>query len=165
MQDHEPDDLPPIRWSFRGKVLVAFLALGGLTLAVAMVVATNGAADALSAASYEKLAVARETRKQAVEKWFEDLSNHVLVLSSHESVVEAVAQFAEAWPTLPSASERERNKLENWYSTTRAPFFPRDPQVQALQFHLVASRAKELRDVQRAAPALGVYAHVHERFR
>ena len=107
MQDHEPNDLPPIRWSFRGKVLVAFLALGGVTLGVAMVVATNGATDALSSASYEKLAVARETRKQAIEKWFEDLSNHVLVLSSNESVVEAVAQFAEAWPTLTSLDERD----------------------------------------------------------
>lgn len=122
---------------FRTKLLAWFAALGLAAIAVTDWQASTTAAAALEQSAYDRLASIRETKRQLVERYFRDLANHVLALSTDEASIEALEQFRSAWSTLP------------------------DPPIQALHKAFVVPGS---RDLLLTPPGLGAYGRVHARF-
>ena len=126
-----------------------------LTLAavgVTGLVVTRGADDALRQAAYERLTAIRETRRLAVERYFDDLSRHVVALSTSESTASALQDLREAWPRIQPLPDAALPALEAVYASTfgrAAPrgqeasllqtWMPPDARVRALQFEALAA--------------------------
>lgn len=83
--------------SYRTRLQAAFVALALVAIAVTGYEASAGAAAALEQATLDRLAQVAAAKKRLVERYFHDVRNHVLALSSDESALVAIAEFDEAW--------------------------------------------------------------------
>jgi methyl-accepting chemotaxis protein len=153
----------PRDWSLRSKLQLAGLGLGFMSMAATVWEASAGASQALETATAERLAAVRETRRRHVEKSFDDLGQHALIIGASESTVEALAGFASAWAAIGPSSEQAREALRRHYEDSGSEaWFPEDRRTQALQ-HFFAPRALGATSSVGAAD-LEAYARVHERF-
>ncbi|HYO81907.1 MAG TPA: HAMP domain-containing protein [Bryobacteraceae bacterium] len=164
--------------SYRTRLLSAFLLLGLGALAVTGWEASEGATAALRAATWDRLTAIRETRGRQLERYFQDLGNHVIALSSDESTITALEHFAASLSSLrpvADASSLKQQYQELFRQTgAREPrraeeirgWFPRDATALALQ-DLWIARSKYphgSRFYQLHAPEGGAYSSVHARF-
>lgn len=153
--------------SYRAQLIAAFLTLGVTAIGVTGWEASRSASDALRRATAERLTAIRETRARQIERYFDDLSNHVLALSSDESVIIALERFGEAWPKLPPEPAGAERPLRELYRRQNAEsLFPADPRTRALQAaYLVANpHPPAERFLLLEAPGAGEYDAVHRRF-
>ena len=168
--------------SFRSKLQTAFLALGLLAILVTGWEASEGAASSLRQATYDRLTAIRETKCRRIERYFEDVSNHVLALSSDESTITALEEFRSAWQELPvqdEASERER-LLRDYYNTSFGPrlppefdraetierWFPDEPRTRTLQHFFLSANPHPVgsKDLLLSVPQAGRYGRAHARY-
>lgn len=154
--------------SFRGKLQLLFAALGVLAIVVADWQASSGGAEALRQATYERLTAVRETKRRQVERYFSDLTNHVLALSADESSLDALAQFSRSWAGIPPLADAP--ELHGFYRQlfpgAGDKWFPRDGRVLRLQDVLLARNPHPLggKDLLLDPAGLGAYGEAHARF-
>jgi len=141
--------------SYRTKLEAAFVGLAVLAIAITLWEAGFGAANALRAATLERLTVIRQTRARQIERYFEDVASHVLALAADESAVGALEQFESAWPSLTSPSV-----------PPQSAWLPADPRARALQYHYIVNNPHPTgaKDRLLSAPGAGAYGRVHTRF-
>ena len=140
--------------SIRTKLQLVVVALALAAIGVTGVVVTIGADNALRQATYERLTAIRETRRLAVERYFDDLSRHVVALSTSESTASALQDLREAWPHIQPVGEDDESMraLEAVYARTLSQgggqgadatpvstWLPSDPRVRALQAEAIAA--------------------------
>lgn len=153
----------PRDWSLRSKLQLAGLGLGLLSMAATVWEASVGASQALETATAERLAAVRETRRRHVEKSFEDLGQHALIIGASESTVESLTGFATAWAAIGPSSEQARDALRRQYEDSGSEaWFPEDRRTQALQHFFAPRPVGAASSVGKAD--LEAYAQVHERF-
>jgi signal transduction histidine kinase len=168
--------------SYRSKLQIAFVALALAAITVTGWEASAGAAAALRQATYDRLTAIRETRCRQIERYFEDVRNHVLALSSDESTISALEGFRAAWNTLPPVEPggAKHRSLREHYETQVAPrmaaepggslfinqWFPEDARVRGLQHAFLAANPHPVgsKDLLLAAPETGRYSDVHARY-
>lgn len=166
--------------SYRSKLQAALLLLGLAGIGLTVWEASDGATRALRAATRERLVSIRETRGRQIQRYFEDVGNHVLALSSDEATISALEQFAASWPSIPAAGPAEVAQLESFYRTSFAEvtakeplgaeilarWFPADPRTLRLQHVFVASNPYPLGSKYHllSAADAGGYGAVHARY-
>ncbi len=139
-----------IRTKFQLTVVLLALAAIGTFGAIASL----GASDALRQATYDRLTAIRETRRHALERYFEDLGRHVTALSTSETTTQALLELREAWPTIGALDAGAPSELlRSFYRTLAATavlrpgsteeflsvWFPQDPRVRMLQHEAIAA--------------------------
>ncbi len=172
-----------IRTRFQLVVVLLTLAAIGATGWVA----SEDAGTALREATYDRLTAIRETRRLAIERYFEDLTAHVAALSTSETALVALREFDAAWPRIvPAAPDATAaTALRDFYQQALAPavgraltpeallatWFPADGRVRTLQHEAIAANphpadAKDLlTEVRGGAAAWGdVHARHHPTF-
>jgi len=150
-------------------------------------VASEDASAALREATYDRLTAIRETRRLAIERYFEDLTAHVAALSTSETTVLALREFGAAWPQVREAGPEapQTDALRSHYRHTLAPavsrtlgvddllagWFPVDGRVRMLQHDAIAANthpagAKDLlAEIRGGSEAWGaVHARHHPTF-
>lgn len=153
--------------SYRFKLQAAFLFLGLAAVGITGWEASVGATSALSRATYDRLTAVRQTRLRQIERYFEDLRNHVLALSTDESTIAALEEFDRAWHQLPAAPSHALDAHYNaHHPSEKAAWFPSDPATLALQHHYIAANPHPLgsKDLLLSAPAAGPYDRTHLRY-
>ncbi|MFN0104616.1 MAG: HAMP domain-containing protein [Bryobacteraceae bacterium] len=155
--------LTPFR-SYRTKLQAAFVGLALLAISVTGWEAGYGASTALREATFDRLTVIRQTRARQIERYFEDVANHVLALAADQSAVTALEELERAWPHL-SAPPAALQALEVHYRS-RQDWLPADPRARALQYHYIVANPHPVgaKDRLLTAPAAGAYGLVHARF-
>jgi PAS domain S-box-containing protein len=166
--------------SYRSKLQTAFVALALAAIGVTGWDASQGAAGALREATYARLTAIRETKRRQIERYFEDVRNHVLALSTDESAIAAIEEFTRAWDELPltAAGSPRYAQLETYYREAVAPpaaaapqpfveqWLPADPRTLTLQYHFLAANPNPIgtKDLLLTAPETGPYSRVHARY-
>jgi PAS domain S-box-containing protein len=150
--------------SYRSKLQAAFLALSLAAIAVTEWQATAGATGALRQATYERLTAIRETRSRQIERYFDDVRNHVLALATDESTIAALEAFQKSWERIPPAPPEVAAALRGKYRELGfgEQYFPSDARVQMLQYRI--HQASAVRDLVLALSGIGPYGEVHTRF-
>lgn len=148
--------LAPFR-SYRTKLQAAFVGLAALAITVTGWEAGYGAAAALRQATLDRLTVIRQTRARQIERYFQDVSSHVLALATDESAITALEELDRAWPSLTAPAEA---------GTRRGDWLPTEPQALALQYHYIVANPHPVgaKDRLLVAPGAGAYGKVHTRF-
>jgi methyl-accepting chemotaxis protein len=149
-------------WSIRTKLQAAFAALALTAIGVSSWVAAAGAGAALRQAAADRLTVVRQTRSEALERYFRDLRRHVVTLAASESTAAALEQFQRAWHSLPPTGGPAGN-LRPLYPG-RA-WFPADPRTRTLQLIFLAANPHPpgAKDLLVSAARGGDYGAVHAR--
>ncbi|MFN7934882.1 MAG: HAMP domain-containing protein [Bryobacteraceae bacterium] len=156
--------------SYRLKLQAAFLFLGLAAIGITGWEASVGATAALRAATYDRLTAVRQTRCRQIERYFEDLRNHVLALSTDESTIAAIEEFDRAWNQIPAATPDASRALQSHYGqhhpAETTAWFPTDPRTLALQYHYIAANPHPLgaKDLLLSAPQSGPYDRTHLRY-
>ncbi|MCS7026578.1 MAG: cache domain-containing protein [Bryobacteraceae bacterium] len=161
--------------SYRTKLQVAFLFLGSLAIAITGWEAWAGARAALQRATADRLVAIRQTRARQIERYFEDLLNHVLALSSDESTIGALEEFEQAWKTLPPLSEAADSALQAYYreffrtvpsDEKVADWIPREAAARSLQYFYIAQNPYPpgTKDRLLEVPGAGRYGVIHARY-
>ncbi len=157
-----------MRWfqSYRAKLQAVFLLLGLAAIALTGWEASAGASAALREATYDRLTAYRQACVRRIERYFQDLSGHVLALSADESVLRAVEEFSAAWPSLPVANPAHDRALREYYRGFGAgaeSWFPLDPRSRSLQHLFLASNPHPIGAKDRLLEAPGPYGRIHAR--
>lgn len=155
--------------SFRSLLLAVFLPLGLIAIAVTGWEASASAAQALRHATEDRLVSIGQTRGYQIERYFEDVSNHVLALSTDESTWAALDGFRAGFRALTPVrrDSPDAEKLRAFYRGLAAEnLFPDDPRTQALQLLYLAANPHpvSMMDQLLDAPGAGAYGDVHRRF-
>lgn len=158
-----------MRWfqSYRAKLQAVFLLLGLTAIALTGWEASDGASAALRQATYDRLTAFRQSCVRRIERYFQDLSGHVLALSADESVLRAVEEFSAAWPSLPLANPAHDQTLREYYrgfGPAAESWFPPDPRTRSLQHLFLASNPHPIGAKDRLLEAPGLYGRVHARY-
>lgn len=142
----------------------AFVGLAALAISVTVWEAGYGASVALRDATFDRLTAIHMTRCRQIERYFEEVHNHVLALADDEATVAAVESFAAAWPKLQPPPEAQP-ALTSFYKQHHGPF-PTHPGAQALQFFYLAANPYPIGSKDRllSVPAAGEYGAVHTRY-
>jgi signal transduction histidine kinase len=166
--------------SYRTKVRLLVLGLGLLAIGVTGWEASSGAAAAMRQATYDRLAAIRETRGRQIERYFADVSSHVLALSTDESTGAALVGLRSAWSQVAPADsldteQRVRRYYDNEYYTRVDPslgaaaiadWYPKDPRVLTVQAQFLADNPHPVgaKDLLLDAPGAGAFGAVHARY-
>lgn len=155
--------------SYRTKLQIAFLLLGLAAIGTTGWQISVGASNALRQATFDRLTAIRETRVRQIERYFEDVANHVLALSTDESTVAALEQFRNSWESIPPLGPAQSGKLLDYYTRAGNPrggWIPSDPRVRSLQYSFLAANPHPAgsKDLLLSAPELGPYSQVHARY-
>jgi signal transduction histidine kinase len=152
--------------SYRTKLQVAFVLLGLAAVGVTGWESSATAAAALREATYERLTAIAETKRREVERYFEDVGNHVLALSSDESTLRAAEEFEAAWPSIPTLPPDREESLRRFYQPLPPGWYPTDPRVKTLQTAFLAENPhpEDLRQLLVSAKGVGVYGDRHAHF-
>lgn len=144
----------PVR-SIRTRFQLVVVALTLAAIGATGWVASEDAGSALREATYDRLTAIRETRRLAIERYFEDLTAHVAALSTSETTLLALREFSEAWPRVAEASPdgAATVALRDHYTRVLAPavsrtltprallaeWFPAEGRVRTLQREAIAA--------------------------
>lgn len=151
--------------SYRTKLQIAFVLLGLAAVGVTGWQSSSTAAAALREATYQRLTAIAETKRRQVERYFKNVGDHVLALSSDESTLRAMEGFESAWPSVPLVSAAQEKALAETYRALPPEWYPKDPRTKTLQSAFFASTHPEaLRQLIVAAPGTGAYGEIHARF-
>lgn len=156
--------------SFRSRLQTALLLLGLTAVGLTAWEALAGATSALRSATFERLTAIRETKGRQIERYFQDVGNHVLALSTDESTVAALEQFIASWQSIPPvpASGEHFDVLQRFYKepSTATDWFPDDPRTRALQLAFIVQNPYPAggRFHLLTAPQTGAYSRVHARY-
>jgi len=164
--------------SYRTRLQAAFVGLGLTAIALTGWEAIHGATHALREATLDRLNAIHRSRCRQIEKYFADLTSHVLALASDESTIRAIEEFESVWDRVPPASAREERELRAYYEKTFLPlverepggpelaaaWFPADPRTQALQRQFIAANPHPVGAKDRLLDAPGAYGEVHARY-
>jgi PAS domain S-box-containing protein len=166
--------------SYRTRLQAVFLLLGLTAVGLTGWEASSNATAALQDATFDRLTAIRETRVRQIDRYFLDLGNHVIALSTDESTILALEQFLATWPQIPKLSASQTEELRSFYDglqeRLRPPdpagpslkdgWFPNDEAARTLQYIYIAQNPYPLgsRLHLLSAPAAGPYGEVHARF-
>ncbi|MBN8729014.1 MAG: HAMP domain-containing protein [Acidobacteria bacterium] len=93
--------------SYRTKLQAAFVLLALVAIALTGYEASVGASVALEQSTHQRLAAVRDAKQRQLERYFRDIHNHVLALSTDESAIVALEEFGTSWKALgTSGAER-----------------------------------------------------------
>jgi signal transduction histidine kinase len=149
--------------SYRSKLQASLFVLGLLAIAVTYWQASQGATAALRKTTYDHLTAIRETKRRAVEDYFNDLTNRVVALSTDESSIAALEQFRLAWDSLPAVTLQDpRYKALTQKYRDVPEWFPADPRTRRLQLLFLTSNSQE--DLLLEPKGSGAYGKVHARY-
>jgi PAS domain S-box-containing protein len=122
-------NLDPRKYSLKGKIQVLIIAavLGSVLLLCIIGFISNK--RMAIASSYDKLSTVQEAKKQYVESFFNEIQNHIRVLSQNDVVLKAVTDFKNAFRSVatddyyssPSVIESMSKVLTNYYETEYLP--------------------------------------------
>jgi len=160
------------RWQgfggFQTKLQAIFLLLGLAAIGATLWEASSGAVAALRQTTFDRLTTIRQTRKQQIERYFQDLGGHVLALSNDESVLQAVEEFRGAWSTLltVAADGMEGRGLAEYYKETESPmdWLPKDGRAIWLQHLFLSANPYPHGAKDRLLAADGSYGKLHSRY-
>lgn len=155
MSNASPDSSTPFRSSLRTRFQVTFVLLALAAIGLTVWIASVGASAALRSATYDRLAAIRQTRQHALERYFEEMEQHVVALSTSETTSLALQELREAWPQIAEAPPEslEHRSLANFYEQSfaarvarkvspaelLATWFPSDPRTRMLQYQAIAT--------------------------
>src|SRR5215203_7306011 len=124
--------------SYRTKLQAAFVLLGLAGVGVTGWESSVTAGAALREATYERLTAIAESKGRELERYFADVGDHVLALSSDEAAIRALEELEDAWPIIPSLAPGQDGPLRRLYEGVPPEWYPKDPRTQALQTVFVA---------------------------
>lgn len=112
----------PVR-SLRTRIQLTVVLLTLAAIGTTGWIASEDAGAALRQATYDRLTAIRETRRLAIERYFEDLTAHVAALSTSETTLLALEEFGAAWPRIREAGpgSPEAARLAAHYRDALAP--------------------------------------------
>ncbi len=142
--------------SYQTKLQASFVLLGLAAVAITGWESSATATAALRDATVERLTAITQTKGRQVERYFQDLGNHVLALSSDTSTLEAIESFAAAWARIPPETG---NALDAVYKSYGPGWAPRDPRTRRLQLGFPPASPHLLHP-----PGLGPYGDAHARY-
>jgi signal transduction histidine kinase len=169
------------RLSIKTKFQAAFIVLALAAVGVTGYVALVGASRALQEATYDRLTAIRETRRHALERYFQDLGNHVVALSTSETAALALDELNRSWQRLTPAPVGAPipERLQRYYAETLAPrltrevdrpsflrtWLPDDPRVRWVQQQAIAENPHPTgsKDLLVEIPGTGDYGEAHAR--
>ncbi len=112
----------------RTKLLLAFGWLALVSIFLTGWTSYRSAKAALEEVTFERLTTIRETNKQEIESYIKDIRYRVVTIASTPDVVEATAQFAQAFRNL-TPGRKDAGKLKQYQAGLRAyyqrEFLPR----------------------------------------
>jgi signal transduction histidine kinase len=152
--------------SYRSKLQAALVVLGLAAVGVTGWESSATAGLALRDATYERLTAIAETKRREVERYFQEVGNHVLALSSDEAAIRALEELAAAWATIPPQPSGGDQVLRREYDGLPPGWYPSDPRVRTAQTTFLALNPHPpgLRRQLLKPSGLGRYADVHARF-
>lgn len=126
----------------------------------------QGATEALRSATFDRLAAVRQTRCRELERYFQDLENHVLALASDESSIRAVEEFSRVWNDLAAASAADAEALRAYYRDHRVEeaWMPRDARAISLQHQYLVANPHRTGAKDRLLAGPGRYGEIHRRY-
>ena len=142
---------------FQSKLLWTFLSLGLAAVGLTLIEASRSASAALRDATEERLTAVRQSRAHLIEQYFRDTGNHVLALSSDESAIAALEQFAETWPAIPQRPD-DAEVLGRYYRAEFSQLTLREPALAAKAMEWMPE-TPEARALQRVYIAENPYPH------
>lgn len=145
----------PRRTSIRTKFQVTVVLLALAAIGVTGAIASAGASNALRQATYDRLTAIRETRRHALERYFDDLGRHVSALSTSEATSQALQELRDAWPRVLELHDGTAGlaALVRFYEASLGPrladtlppadllqtWFPSDPRTRMVQYEAIAA--------------------------
>lgn len=146
-------------FSIRTKFLLLFSWLALVSIFLTGWFSYRSAREALETVTFDRMTTLRESQKQAVESYFHDLREDVMILPSLPTIVRATRDFADAYRALEARRGRstltpaERKALRVYYEKQFLPkvqrasdrqrtveeFWPKDDRAQFLQYHYIAA--------------------------
>ncbi|MBL8228051.1 MAG: HAMP domain-containing protein [Bryobacterales bacterium] len=160
--------------SYRARLQTAFLLLGSIAIAVTGWEAWAGATSALRQATADRLTAIRQTRARQIERYFEDLVNHVLALSTDESTMAALEEFEQSWGSIPPMTAAAEEALAAHYrqffrtvpnDEKYVHWIPKEEQARSLQHLYIAANPHPLGAKDRLLDAAaGRYGKAHARY-
>jgi signal transduction histidine kinase len=156
--------------SYRTRLQFVFLSLGLAAITLTGWEASAGAEAALRQATYDRLTAIRQSCVRDIERYFQDLSSHVLALSSDESIIRAVEDLGAAWTSIAEArvDGAEEQLLRAYYREHKldAPgWFPSsDRRTVELQHIFLSGNPNPFGSKDRLLDPPGVYGKVHARY-
>jgi signal transduction histidine kinase len=152
--------------SYRSKLQSAFVLLGLIAIGATGWESSVNATSALRDATYERLTAIAQTKRRQVERYFHDLGNHVLALSSDETTIAALEELHAAWSSIPPMQAGSGDALRAFYRDMPEEWFPTDPRTTTLQEIFLARNPHSagLRQQLLTASGAGRYGDVHARY-
>lgn len=117
--------LDPRKYSLRGKIqILLIVAVLGSVLLLGIIGFVSNKRMIITS-SFRKLSTVQEAKKQHVESFFNEIQNHIRVLSQNDVVLKAVSDFKNAFRSVatddyyssPSVIENMSKILTNYYET------------------------------------------------
>jgi len=103
--------------SYRTKLQTAFVLLALVAIALTGYEASVGATLALEQSTMSRLAAVREAKKLQLERYFRDIHNHVLALSTDETAIVALEEFGRSWQSLAASDAQRMAALQRLFIT------------------------------------------------
>lgn len=139
--------------------------LGLPFIAVTAWESSASAAAALREATYQRLTAIASTKGRQIERYFRDLRNHTLALSSDESTVTALEEFRTSWNSIPKLAGSGET-LRTLYREFPSDWYPADLRTRSLQNVFVAANPypEGMRQQLLSGSGLGMYSDTHASF-
>ena len=172
--------------SLKQKVLITLVAAGLIPLLVIGVLSGYLATNALQKQAFNQLITVRDSQKQQIENYFQNISDQIETFSDNRMIVDAVKSFRFAYKLLPNELDLETNlddyrqKLSEYYrgdfateyrkrtgqSIDTLPLMPQDGTQIALQYQYIAANSHPLGEKHRLDSANDgtTYAELHARY-
>ena len=85
------------KFNLKTKLLAAFLCVGIIPFAAMAMISLSKAQNALNDQAFAQMQSMRDVKKGQVEQYLETIKNQILTFSEDHMIVEAMAQFSDAF--------------------------------------------------------------------
>lgn len=148
------------RFSIRLKIILAMVVVSIVTISILGYNAYSIGGDVIKENSFKNLTAIRETKKQAIESYFQQIENQVVTLSNSTMVIDAMREFKYAFHQMgrylqnnPQQREVYKRSLANYYknefftrlennvqvNSSYEKYFPQNDEELYFQYHYIAN--------------------------
>ena len=177
------------KFNLKTKLLAAFLCVGIIPFAAMAMISLSKAQNALNDQAFAQMQSMRDVKKGQVEQYLETIKNQILTFSEDHMIVEAMAQFSDAFESFQSENDigpgdiaKLKNQLATYYQNDfsaayreqndgRSPnvnsvFGQIDDSAVALQYHYIKANPNPLgsKDALDRATDQSAYSEIHAKY-
>lgn len=176
------------KFNLKTKLLVAFLCVGIIPFAAMAIISLSKAESALHNQAFAQMRSMRDVKKGQVEHYLETIKNQILTFSEDEMIVEAMAQFSDAFASFQAENhiaagdiQGLKNQLAGYYQNEFSAAYREqndgrsptpdvssimgklDPSAIALQYHYIKANPNPLgsKDGLERAADKSTYSQIH----